>query len=127
MGLFKISDSQYDKQSEPRAVYVLERVLRSTAEPKPSSGNPDPYNWIEVRHRECGSDNLVVWLRYPDCFNYEGNKILVYLDTTWKQLKAQRIIDPHFSSNKRFLSPFARFEPTEAGWDAACVVAELTS
>ena len=121
---FKHSHSVGNRSSPTSVVYVR---ASSSSQLEQRSGNPDPYNWIKVRHQECGSDNLVVWLRYPDCHNYEGNKILVYLDTTWEQLKAQRTIDPHFSSNKRFLSPFARFEPTEKGWDIACVVAETAS
>ena len=28
-------------------------------------------------------------------------------------------IDPHFSDNKKYHSPIARFEPTDRGWEMA--------
>jgi hypothetical protein len=42
-------------------------------------------------------------------------------------LKCQKIIDPHFSDNKNFYSPIARFVPTDDGWrmaEAFCEVAK---
>jgi len=44
---------------------------------------------------------------------------MLYKDATVDDLKNQRSLDPHFSSNKRFHSPIARFEPTELGWNMA--------
>ena len=57
----------------------------------------------------------MVRINYPDCHNYEGNKILVFLDTTREELEKQKAIDPHFSDNPDFISPVARFEPTVRG------------
>lgn len=61
---------------------------------------------------------VVVRVCYPHCTNYEGKKILVFLDRTTKVLSA-KYLDPHFTEDVGGLSPFARFEPTERGWEAA--------
>jgi hypothetical protein len=77
-------------------------------------GNPNPANYKILRHKIVG-ECLVIEIQYKDCINYEGKKILVYL-CTLKDLKKQKLIDPHFSDNKKFISPIARFEPTKRGW-----------
>lgn len=77
-------------------------------------GNPNPDNYEILEHEKIG-DCLIVKVRYPDCRNYEGVKILVYLGVALKQLKAQKRIDPHFGDNEKYISPVARFVPTEAG------------
>ncbi len=84
----------------------------------PKTPNPDPSNYIIKDYYE-NYGNLLVEIIYPDCKNYEGKKILVYKNATLEQLKKQKSIDPHFSNNKKFLSPFARFEPTHQGWNCA--------
>lgn len=80
--------------------------------------NPNPKNYTIEKHKQCGS-SLVVKIKYHDCTNYEGIKILVFKKTDINQLLAQKLIDPHFCENKKFLSPIARFEPTNNGWDDA--------
>lgn len=82
------------------------------------NGNPDPSNWRLVKHFEFGRF-LVVHLNYPDCTNYEGNKILVFSDLTLTELVNQKLVDPHFFPNGKYRSPVARFEPTERGWKMA--------
>ena len=83
--------------------------------------NPNPKNYKIKRSRfSCG--NLLVEVNYPDCTNYEGNKILLYRKTTLKQLKRQKHIDPHFARSKKFKSPVARFEPTKLGWRMGLVM-----
>lgn len=77
--------------------------------------NPDPSNY-EVRRYKSLNGHLLIEINYPDCTNYEGNKILLYKNTTLVDLMNQKHLDPHFSENKKFKSPFARFEPTPAGW-----------
>jgi hypothetical protein len=106
--LFSVSPSSYDVGSIPS-------YGQTPSSPLP---NPDPYNYRILEHKQIGSF-LLVKIRYPDCTNYEGTKILVYKDTTLNKLKSQHSIDPHFSENKTKISPFARFEPTSSGWDAA--------
>ena len=80
--------------------------------------NPDPKNFRIENSSQVGQW-LIVIVEYPNCTNYEGLKILVYEDTTLEQLEQQGHIDPHFAKNKRWRTPFARFEPTIKGWDAA--------
>ena len=89
----------------------------------PKSGNPDPRNCIIEDAREYG-DRCVLLVRYPDCINYEGRKILLFIGTTLADLVKQGMLDPHFSDRKKYKSPFARFEPTPKGWQIACVLAE---
>lgn len=81
----------------------------------PSRGNPQPDNW-EIEDSLEVSEFLVVKIKYLDCKNYEGMKILVYENMTLLRLIKQKLIDPHFSENKEYASPIARFEPTERGW-----------
>lgn len=82
------------------------------------SYNPKPNNWVILDYEHVNS-NLVVKIKYPDCLNYEGVKILVYIGLDINELKRQKLIDPHFSDNKHYKSPIARFEPTGLGWDLA--------
>jgi len=58
---------------------------------------------------------IVIYVHYPDCKNYEGFKIMVYKSNLTSLIK-QGHLDPHFSDNKKYLSPIARFEPTPEGW-----------
>ena len=81
-------------------------------------------NFRILRHLEIGPF-LVVEVHYPDCKNYEGKKILLYRNCNIDLLLRQGSIDPHFSENKDHYSPIARFEPTEAGWRMAGVIAEF--
>lgn len=91
---------------------------------KPKLPNPDPRNYKVVKLKE--SENyIVVMINYPDCTNYEGNKVVVYKDITVIDLLNQKIIDPHFAGKKEVLSPIARFVPTEEGWDMAIAFVEM--
>ena len=79
--------------------------------------NPNPENYFIHSHSQIG-EYLAILIKYHDCTNYEGNKVLVF-KTTFKKLKAQKYIDPHFCDNKKFISPIARFAPTAEGWEDA--------
>lgn len=102
LSLYKRSDSSY---STPNA-------------PTPLPPNPNPNRYNVLRYVEEGNW-LLIEVQYPDCTTYEGRKILLYYQTTYKRLKAQKSIDPHFSNNTTMISPFARFVPNEGGWNAA--------
>ena len=78
--------------------------------------NPDPANYV-IKKQFYRKGYLLVDIVYPDCTNYEGRKFLLYKGVTPEDLIKQKTIDPHFSENKDFYSPIARFEPTEDGWD----------
>jgi hypothetical protein len=81
-------------------------------------GNPDPARY-EILKSEIVYNFLVILIHYPNCTNYEGKKVLVFRDVRLADLIKQKLIDPHFSENKKYYSPIARFEPTDVGWDNA--------
>lgn len=86
--------------------------------------NPNPDKW-EIHDAVQVGKALVVKIKYPNCINYEGVKILVFKEMTLFGLIKQKKIDPHFFQDKKYVSPIARFEPTDFGWDLALKVAEL--
>ena len=112
------SYSSYDKKPQTT---VIERIVKKPIYVN-KLPNPDPTNWILNKSKKIG-DYLIVDITYPDCTNYEGRKLMLYAGVTIRKLRNQRSIDPHFSSNKKFYSPIARFEPTEFGWDMAELLA----
>ena len=78
--------------------------------------NPRKY---KILRTETIGKFCILLIEYPDCNNYEGKKILVFKDTSIESIMNQGVIDPHFSSNKSYLSPIARFVPTDEGWQMA--------
>lgn len=96
---------------------------------KPTSSNtptplpmPDPTHYYIKKCMKIGKF-LLVKINYPDCTNYEGNKILMYYNKTVDDLYKQNSLDPHFSNNSEMISPIARFEPTKIGWSLAMTLA----
>jgi hypothetical protein len=83
--------------------------------PPPKLPNPDPHNYEVLEATQVG-DFLVVKVRYPDCTNYEGVKIMVYQGVTALDLWKQKFLDPHFFASGTAKSPIARFVPTDSGW-----------
>jgi hypothetical protein len=67
--------------------------------------------------------SVVAIVRYPNCTNHGGLKVLVYRNTCAKVLRHAKCLDPHFLETG--LSPFARFEPTEDGIAAAKATAQF--
>jgi hypothetical protein len=57
-------------------------------------------------------------INYPDCTNYEGNKILVFHNISVEEIANANTIDPHFC-DKDHVSPIARFRPSKDGWSMA--------
>lgn len=112
MGLRHFSESVYTYRP-PAPVVVGSRSEKRVVLP-----NPNPKNFEVIRSITLGRC-LVLKVRYPDCTNYEGNKILVYQDTKLADLFKQGSIDPHFCNNHEFKSPIARFVPTDEGWRMA--------
>ena len=83
--------------------------------------NPNPKNFKIVK-KERINKFLIVEINYPDCTNFEGNKILVYKDIEVLDLLSQGELvglDPHFSDNQKYHSPIARFIPNQYGWELA--------
>ncbi len=90
----------------------------------PNSGlvlpNPNPARFEILRTRQIGTA-LVAEVRYPDCTNYEGRKILVYAGTSDFDLRTRATLDPHFAEGG---GPVARFKPTVYGWHLATTLAQ---
>ena len=111
MGVLKLfSSSSYDSTNSNKS--------------EKSLPNPDPTNYNVVRYKEIGTC-LVIEIKYHDCINYEGNKIMVYQNCTYSQLMRQGHIDPHFTDNENYYSPKARFKPDTNGWNNAIMYANL--
>lgn len=93
-------------------------------EPKPihaksvkRAGNPNPENFRINKLEQIGKFTIVE-VNYPDCRNYEGNKILVFERIPKKFILDWKYLDPHFRKPPH-PSPIARFEPTQKGWKYA--------
>lgn len=86
------------------------------------AGNPDPKRFSILRTAEF-RNYTVIEVVYPDAKNYEGRKVMVYA-CSLDRIRTQDELDPHFCDDGSHLSPFARFEPTETGWNAACELAK---
>lgn len=82
-------------------------------------GSPNPKRFDVIRSLVVNG-YLIVRVNYPNCNNYEGNKILVFpKDVTMNDLWDQEVIDPRFSDDEEFHHPVARFIPTARGWNMA--------
>lgn len=116
MGLnFLASNSSFE---EPKV--VTKKVIKKVFKKLP---NPNPANYSIIRS-DFVNGYLIIELKYHDCINYEGKKIMVY-ECTLNDLLNQKLIDPHFCDNKDYFSPIARFEPTERGWNNALALAAI--
>lgn len=81
------------------------------APPPPPLPNPNPRNFrvLEVQQRGLYYASRV---HYPDCTNFEGEKVLI---TSFDPRRVS-VLDPHFDES---LGVVARFQPTKAGWAMA--------
>lgn len=83
----------------------------------PAAGNPNPNKFKILKTEQVGKF-LIAKIQYPDATNYEGVKVLVFEGVSDLLLRSSKKIDPHFCDGSH-LSPIARFEPTEKGWELA--------
>jgi hypothetical protein len=112
MGLFKkVSTCQHDACNET-SVKSNKRIVQG-------DNNPDPYNFSIQKYLSIGRF-VIAKINYPNCTNYEGNKILIFENLDVKTLLKQHHIDPHFC-NTGCTSPIARFKPTDDGWNMAVI------
>lgn len=108
VGWPRLSTSSYSSEFRNRGSFSFSNTL----------GNPNPYIFRIDSSVQIGR-TLLVHVTYPSCKNFEGKKILVYLDASLAALKQQGHLDPHFSDNPQFISPYARFRPNTEGWEDA--------
>lgn len=85
--------------------------------------NPKPNNYYIKKYQQVGK-NLIVLINYPDCNNYEGDKILVLKNKTIYNITSLKDIDPHFDI-KNQINLVARLEPTDEGWLYAEMLAKI--
>lgn len=126
MGLGMFSKSSRDKSFSLLGRISSAKVIY-TDEVNKSLPNPNPKNYRILKKSQIGN-YLAIKIKYLDCTNYEGNKILVFKSNIDK-LKAQKYIDPHFCDDEKFISPIARFTPDNEGWNDAinyCILKEKT-
>ena len=74
--------------------------------------NPNPYNY-KLLHKEVVNGYHILVVNYPDCTNYEGNKILVFSKVLSNPLGD---LDPHFFPSSTLV---ARFVPSSEGMNMA--------
>lgn len=86
-----------------------------------SNINPDPYNFKLMSWIEHG-EYLVVRVKYPDCTNYEGEKILLFENMTIDEFAKLRCVDPHFTGNSKLIG---RFRPDRAGMRLALFAMDM--
>ena len=86
------------------------RAVEETPDP-----NPDPRNF-RIQKTEAVGRYLGALIRYPDCTNFEGDKVIVFEDMDHQSLVARAEIDPHFKEDGQII---ARFKPDQQGWDDA--------
>lgn len=101
------------------------RISSSTLEEKQKdkfdkfvNPSPDPYKYKIVSFKQDGKYSLLK-INYPNCTNYEGNKILLFKGYSPEKFMNIDRIDPHFIEGKDVIEdvvPIARFEPTDYGW-----------
>ena len=103
LGLFKMSKSVCDRSATDQAIELP---------------NPNPKEFTIGSSITIGRF-LVLTVLYKGVTTFEGKKILVFENTSSGDLIKQGSIDPHFSENKRYKSPIARFLPTAAGLQMA--------
>ena len=76
-----------------------------------TSPNPNKFKFTVIRLQVIEGLTLV-WANYPDCSNYNGNKII--LTEGWNV--GDEELDPHFLEFQPY-TVLARFIPTELGWE----------
>ena len=107
---------------------VAKKIARSPVRRPERVGTTFSVTNFEITRRQHlhrnGLRYVLVMVRYPDCTNYEGNKILLFENCTEEDLLAQGSLDPHFSENPNYHTPVARFKPTDEWWEAALDIME---
>ena len=76
---------------------------------QPLEPHPEVFKVIELIE---GSRFLYVFLNYPHCTNFEGDKVLIMKNTRAIDILHAKVIDPHFYEDNNIV---ARFKPDEEG------------
>jgi len=96
-------------------------------------GSPDP-DRFEIEQTEEIGPHLVIRVRYENCAKcaYEGNKVLVFFNTSLRNAILWKKLDPHFRDPKKHIAnpkqappPDARFPASPQGWSHAVAFARM--
>ena len=79
--------------------------------------NPNSSRWSLIQRWDF-ENAYVLKVRYHDCVNFEGIKIMVYRG----EYKWSSELDPHFADSES--SPLARFQPSDEGLEQALLMAK---
>lgn len=93
-------------------LYGAARRCSTNYTDSPQAVAPDPKNWTLLDKVQFENAH-VLRVQYPNCTNFEGIKIMVFVG----KFRSRLILDPHFDESKS--SPIARFKPTKEGWELA--------
>lgn len=108
-------------------LYLLSGSSYKTKDIVKNQPNPENFKILDIEYtNNIGRGWVIATVKYPNCTTFEGKKILVFKDIYWKDVLKADCIDPHFFDRKKNLSliPFARFEPTSEGFQAAKFLCE---
>lgn len=115
---------QYASQTANAEVERLKKELSKFASP-----TADQY---EIKEVATVGRHLILRVRYASCSAcaYEGDKVMVFLNTTAEMALKWKRIDPHFRAEEKIQiqsapSPAARFPASEQGWKDAFAYATL--
>ena len=84
------------------------------------NGQPIVSDFTIARTQVIG-EFCIAEVRYPNCLNYEGRKILVFEDCNREEILSLKTIDPHFTNDTNLI---ARFKPDTHGWSNAVRLCE---
>lgn len=122
------SSAAYQERARNEAFDRKEKALAERAkkvEAELKANTPDPSDFDITDIEQVGS-HLVMKVKFPSCAKceYEGNKVMVFLNRTLKDVFRWKRIDPHFRAAtpappSEAPSPAARFPGSNEGWDDA--------
>jgi hypothetical protein len=98
------------------------KTCSSYSSPEAIAPNPQPNRWELLKHHQF-KDFYVLKVRYLDCTNFEGIKIMIYKGKFDPKYKGE--LDPHFSEH--WNSPVIRVKPCLGGWAIALQIAKALS
>lgn len=121
--------AEYSRQQTEKSKKALEARI-AELEREIGATTPDKMRYEIVEVVEVGP-HLVLRAKYPNCSkcSYEGTKVMVFLNTSLRDVVFWKSIDPHFFEEKRGRpkteapSPWVRFHATKEGWDDALAFA----
>ena len=112
----RIRNEAYDRKAKA----LNDKAMKLEADLKANTPDPTDFDITDI---EQVGNHLVMKVKFPSCAKceYEGNKVMVFLNRTLKDVFRWKRIDPHFrattqASVNEAPSPAARFPGSNEGW-----------